>query len=158
MAHPHIQKVLPQLLKAHFTEPIISKHITNVIGYGSGVFPQHHQQQNNTIDLIIMTKNSHHFHQHFCTLKPNDYSGLSRLFGSSYIGFLNRRIFPLHFNHISLSNYKVKYSIVDEDVVLSDLVTWRYMTLAGRLQKPTYVNVLSQNLSSEMSSSIQKNY
>ena len=41
MAHPHIQKVLPQLLKSHFTEPIIQKHITNIIGYGSGVFPQH---------------------------------------------------------------------------------------------------------------------
>ena len=76
------------------------------------------------------------------------------MFGSSYIAFLNKRIFPLHFNHISLSNYKVKYSIVDDDIFINDLHSWSYLTLAGRLQKPTYLNVLNQSINETMTMSV----
>ncbi len=60
MANPQIVKILPSLLKQHFTEPVIKNHMVNVIGYGSGVFPQQNNQikNNNTIDLIIITKNA----------------------------------------------------------------------------------------------------
>lgn len=164
MANPHIIKILPSLLQHHFTEPIIRNHMINVIGYGSGVFPQQStvQKNNNTIDLIIITKSASNFHSHFHSFKFSDYEGFSRVFGPSYIKFLNSYVFPLHFNHINIQNYKVKYSIVDYYTFVEDLSKWKYLTLAGRMHKP----VLSHPINTEnnnkeislISSQINKNY
>ena len=88
------------MLKHHFTESIIQKHMVHVIGYGSGVFPQQTKKMNNTIDLIIVAKDSHQFHSEFTHLKPSDYQGLTKFFGPAYLKFLNQNIFPMHFNHV----------------------------------------------------------
>lgn len=82
---------------------------------------------------------------------------MSRVFGIGYVNMLNRFIFPLHFNHISVANCTIKYSVVDRKVVLDDLKTWKYLTLAGRLHKPIINNLLNQSVDTELSEAIKDN-
>ena len=55
--------MLPSILKTHFGETLLQKHAVSVVGYGSGVFPQSAKPTNNTIDIIIIVRNSDEFHR-----------------------------------------------------------------------------------------------
>lgn len=100
MASEKIVKRLPRLLMGHFSEAILHKHSICAIGYGSGVFPQSSQVMNNTVDVMLIVKNRNDFHDDMIKYQPNDYAGLTRFFGSGYVNFLNKIIFPAHFNHV----------------------------------------------------------
>ena len=92
--------------------------------------------------------------------QPNDYAGLPRIFGAGYLEILNKYVFSVHFNHVTMSmnnnnsnqgnggNIKIKYAVVDLQTLLSDLKQWHMLTLAGRLHKPVYLNILNTNLPS----------
>jgi hypothetical protein len=81
--------------------------IVNVIGYGSGVFPQTKNSDStrtNTVDLIVTVKDSNIFHERNMRKNPNDYEGLTGIIGTDYLGYLNKYVFPVHFNHVRLQN------------------------------------------------------
>lgn len=102
---------LPSILRTHFSSQLLNKHCVCAIGYGSGVFPQSAKPGQNTIDLIIVVKDTNLFHTDMLAFKPTDYSGLSRYLGGPYLSFLQSHIFPAHFNHIITENTPIKYCI-----------------------------------------------
>jgi hypothetical protein len=60
----------------HFGNELAVQQIVNVIGYGSGVFPQTKNSDalaKNTIDMIITVNDSDAFHQKNIRKNPNDY-------------------------------------------------------------------------------------
>ena len=58
MANPNLIKSLPSILKNHFTDSFVERNISSVIAYGSGVFPQQKKMIQNTIDLIVVSKDA----------------------------------------------------------------------------------------------------
>lgn len=74
----------------------------------------------------------------------NDYAGLPKYLGPSYLNIMNDIVFPAHFNHVKINNNnnKLKYSVIDINTFIYDLHTWRMLTFAGRLHKPVYYNIL----------------
>jgi translocator assembly and maintenance protein 41 len=50
---------------------------------------------------------------------------------------LSDNVFPIHFNHISIENSKVKYGVISQNLFLKDLIDWNILTIAGRMHKPT---------------------
>ena len=54
------------------------------------------------MDIILIVKESYNFHASLMENKRDDYAGLPRIFGASYLNTLNKYIFPAHFNHIVL--------------------------------------------------------
>lgn len=107
-----------------------------------------------------MVKDRDHFHRDMLEYKVNDYAGLTRYLGSPYLNILNRYIFPAHFNHVMLdTNTKLKYAIIDLQTFLFDLKSWKLLTFAGRLHKPTLFNFLNNpNLPEALTKSIDNNH
>lgn len=159
MANQKIREIVPRLLQHHFSPQFLTHHVDSVIGYGSGVFPQTAKQSKNTIDLLIVAKNSAAAHQYLLNSSEcrKDYTGLSRLLGLDYLNLLSNYIFPVHFNHPVVQGTKIKYGIVDRAVFEQDLSTWKWLSLAGRLHKPVWVDVMSHRNSS-IDSLMQRNH
>lgn len=123
----------------HFGNELSAQQIVNVIGYGSGVFPQTKSSDalaQNTVDMIITVNDSDAFHQKNIRKNPNDYEGLTSLIGSEYLSTLGKHVFPVHFNHINLQGDPIKYGVVSQNLFLKDLIDWNILTLAGRMHKP----------------------
>jgi hypothetical protein len=96
------------------------------------------------VDVILLVKNSHDFHRDMHKYKPNDYGGLPRWIGPSYLHLLNKYVYPVHFNHVQVANIKLKYAVVDMLTFIEDLKTWHMLTFAGRMHKPVLYNIINQ--------------
>ena len=156
--HHRIREILPTLIKKHFTAELLTSDVKCVIGYGSGVFPQLAKPTQNTVDLIMIVKNANSFHHKLMQVHSSDYAGLSRIVGASYVNIVNKLVFPIHFNHIETEGTKIKYSIVDQSVVLHDLKTWNLLTIAGRLHKPVFYNVTATKDEDSLRNMMQLNH
>jgi len=71
-------------------------------------------------------------------VSPDDYSGATTLFGPRLLEWSGRSVFPMHSNHIILDGRRLKYSIIGTADLREDLRTWKYLSFAGRLQKPIH--------------------
>ena len=108
------------------------------------------------IDLILTVSDSNAFHRHMLERYPGHYSALARLCGPTFCTNLQRSerygagvyFNPLVESPVNASKTcatngckrKIKYGIVQTEDLIDDLMDWRYLYLAGRMQKPT-VNV-----------------
>ena len=108
------------------------------------------------IDLILTVSDSNAFHRHMLERYPDHYSALARLCGPNFCTKLQRSkrygagvyFNPLVESPVATSNAsaasgckrKIKYGIVQTEDLVDDLMNWRWLYLAGRMQKPT-VNV-----------------
>ena len=136
-------------------------------GYGSGVFSQSlsvtdkRDQDNNLIDLIVVVRDSLEFHKQNYEQNPTHYwtppswmvysSDLPRWFTDlqrqQESWFSKKGQNPgVYFNVTP----RIKYGVVQTEDLMSDLKQWRFLYLAGRLQKPTLT--LSQISSGSLSS------
>lgn len=86
--------------------------------------------------MIITVKDSNVFHEKNIRKNPMDYEGISNFIGNDYLNYLNKYVFPVHFNHIKINDDKIKYGIVSQSLFLKDLIDWNILTLAGRMHKP----------------------
>ena len=109
------------------------------------------------IDLILTVSDSKAFHRHMLELFPDHYSALARVCGPTFCTNLQRSErygAGVYFNPLVESpvttlstcanssgcKRKIKYGIVQTEDLVDDLMNWRWLYLAGRMQKPT-VNV-----------------
>ena len=108
------------------------------------------------IDLILTVSDSNAFHRRMLERYPDHYSALARICGPTFCTKLQRSerygagvyFNPLVESPVTTSNAsassgckrKIKYGIVQTEDLVDDLMSWRWLYLAGRMQKPT-VNV-----------------
>ena len=107
------------------------------------------------IDLILTVSDCNAFHEHMLARYPCHYSALARLCGPSFCATLQRSErcgAGVYFNPLVDSpliaggeknrckGRKIKYGVVQTEDLVDDLTNWRWLYLAGRMQKPT-VNV-----------------
>jgi translocator assembly and maintenance protein 41 len=117
----------------------------------------HHLQEESTssvtmpmLDMIIVVddaqgwhqinqkRNRHHYSTFCKALGPNGCTYLQRNFGGR-VFFFNTTIPTNHHsnNHHMITNRRLKYGVIQESDLLSDLLDWNCLYIAGRLQKPT---------------------
>ena len=105
------------------------------------------------IDLILTVSDSSAFHRHMLERYPDHYSALARLCGPTFCTNLQRSerygagVYfnplvdsPVTTSYTCSSNgckRKIKYGIVQTEDLVHDLINWRWLYLAGRMQKPT---------------------
>ena len=155
-------------------------------GYGSGVFSQTASEQSSSseakassaeakadpaaplpmLDLILSTSNSHEFHSQNLVNHPSHYSGLARLFGPSFITYIQRNTgaavwfnplceVPISSTDNTSKTRVIKYGIVETSDLLADLKTWEHLYLAGRMHKP--IGIISDNYSDEIREAYEGN-
>jgi hypothetical protein len=106
----------------------------------------------------MIVNNSNNFHVDLHRYRPNDYAGLSRYLGSSYLNMVNKLVYPVHFNHVQVNNTKVKYAVIDIDTFVHDLTTWKMLTFAGRMHKPVAYNILNTPQPEKLIRSVSNNH
>lgn len=128
--------------------------------YGSGVMKQSgsSSKSSNMIDLIFAVNDSVSWHNQNIEMNPSHYSFLKWLGGSSVAAYQDHWGAKVYFNTlvpIPSENVLIKYGVVSQPALVSDLLDWSELYLAGRLHKP--VTVVRPTSDSELRSALQKN-
>ncbi|OZC12915.1 hypothetical protein X798_00550 [Onchocerca flexuosa] len=111
----------------HFLDILPLDTVEYACAYGSGAVPQDSDgTSGKMIDFIIATRDSNEFHKQNLEMNPTHYSSL-RFLGYQKIAQMQR--------NYAARDQLIKYSVIDTDDLLLDLIDWKWMYLAGRLQK-----------------------
>ncbi|XP_060650183.1 phosphatidate cytidylyltransferase, mitochondrial isoform X1 [Drosophila nasuta] len=118
-------------------------NVSYMFAYGSGVKQQVGYDQkkstNNVIDLIFCVRDSLGFHAENVYRHASHYSAM-RFMGPNllarYQDDLGARVYFNTLVPLQDLGITIKYGVVHEDNLVDDLINWRYLYLAGRLQKP----------------------
>ena len=134
------------------------EELVYAFGYGSGVFSQQldlaNPSQDNLVDLILVVRDSYNFHRDNLRSNPQHYT--SHLFASdpaARITWWQRHKVETRFFRNPRVYFNVtdglKYGVVQEVDLITDLKDWQYLYLAGRMHKPT-VQILNRLTSSHL--------
>ncbi|GMR52538.1 hypothetical protein PMAYCL1PPCAC_22733, partial [Pristionchus mayeri] len=106
--------------------------------YGSGAVSQENERmEDKMVDLILCTKDPQAFHNENLQLNPTHYSFL-KWFGPAPITKLQQSTAKVFYNTQirTKSGRLIKYGVISEQDLKTDLLDWRWLYVAGRLQKP----------------------
>jgi mitochondrial translocator assembly and maintenance protein 41 len=132
------------LLESVFSSPL--KHIKMAFAYGSAVFKQLSSNGSSStdpamIDLVLVVNDSLAFHKANLSANGSHYSFL-KWFGAGAITRLQQQwgaqcyyntLIPVR---LGSNTMLIKYGIIDERALESDLLNWTHIYMAGRCQKP----------------------
>ncbi|XP_044752851.1 phosphatidate cytidylyltransferase, mitochondrial [Coccinella septempunctata] len=125
--------------------------------YGSAVKKQlTNNSKNNMIDLIFCVDNSSKWHELNIKQNPSHYSGL-KYFGHNFISKFQENFgAKIYFNTlVPIEGVMIKYGVISTKDLITDLLEWSDIYLAGRLHKP--VEVLKNTSNSELITALQLN-
>ncbi|CAD8154817.1 unnamed protein product [Paramecium pentaurelia] len=129
---------IPMTLLKQFIQTLPQSDLS--FAYGSAVQPQFNYDYTKNkpmIDLIIAVDNVEEWHQQNIQINSAHYSGLSYYLGSRFIQRMNVEIFPIHFSpFVQYQDLKLKYGVVSTKELIKDLESWKWLSIAGRMQKP----------------------
>lgn len=133
------------------------QNFTFCFAYGSGVKKQlNNEGKENMIDLVFAVKDPATWHQANLQINPSHYSGLKYI-GHELIARYQRNIgAKLYFNTlVNVDDCLVKYGVVAVEDIITDLLDWSHLYLAGRLHKP--VEIIKKPMDSELQTALQLN-
>ncbi|XP_066156057.1 phosphatidate cytidylyltransferase, mitochondrial [Euwallacea fornicatus] len=133
------------------------QNFTFGFAYGSGVKKQFNSDgKENMIDLIFAVKDPIAWHEANLHMNSSHYSGL-KYFGHDFISRYQRNFgAKVYFNTlVHIDDSLVKYGVVATEDIITDLLEWSDLYLAGRLHKP--VEIIKKPLDSELETALQLN-
>ncbi|XP_050307469.1 phosphatidate cytidylyltransferase, mitochondrial [Anthonomus grandis grandis] len=133
------------------------QNITFCFAYGSGVKKQlNNDTKQNMIDLIFAVKDPVTWHETNLRINPSHYSGL-KFFGHEFIARYQINIgAKVYYNTlVQVDESLVKYGVVSTEDLITDLLEWSQLYLAGRLHKP--VEIIQNPLDADLETALQLN-
>jgi translocator assembly and maintenance protein 41 len=127
--------------------------------YGSGVLRQSGSDiTKNMIDMIFTVEDPSAWHKENISRNPHHYSSLRWLGHNAVARFQEKWGTEVYFNAfvpIEDVGVTIKYGVISRSALVTDLLDWKYLYLAGRLHKP--VQVVRKSGDSELRSALQLN-
>uniref|UniRef100_A0A8V1ADM0 Phosphatidate cytidylyltransferase, mitochondrial n=1 Tax=Gallus gallus TaxID=9031 RepID=A0A8V1ADM0_CHICK len=146
---------------AHFPQ-----ELSLAFAYGSGVFRQEgasagHSEffslypQNNMLDFVFAVDDSVTWHMMNLLKNKSHYSFL-KVFGPKQISNIQSYGAGIYYNTLVPCNGRmIKYGVISTDTLIDDLLHWKTLYVAGRLQKP--VKILTQNENGKLQAALVSN-
>lgn len=141
---------------------LFPRDISLCFAYGSSVYPQKLNGVNistkkNVIDLVFVVPNAFLWHEENIKLNPKHYSSL-RFFGHRSITRIQEKYGAgVYYNTlIPFEDIVFKYGVVSQSTLITDLLDWNYLYLAGRLHKPV-ITIQSSDSNSKLKNALQLN-
>lgn len=128
--------------------------------YGSGVKKQlskvNPRGKRNMIDLVYCVENSAKWHEENLALNPSHYSFLKH-FGHNFVSkFQENSGAKVYFNTlVNIEDVVIKYGVISRKDLVTDLLEWSDLYIAGRLHKP--VEILKHPSNAELQASLELN-
>lgn len=112
-----------------------------IIGYGSGINPQHGQGNRKAqIDLIVVVDDIKMWHEENIKKNPKDYSLTSKLFFKHASRKTLRNGAKIcYMTYLPFKNNEYKIGTIEKDDFISDLKNYETFYMAGRMQKPILI-------------------
>lgn len=134
--------------------------VNHAFGYGSGVLPQplrddegpsasarDHAATGSVVDFVFAVDDPRAWHRRNMAMNPSHYAPHLRALGGGTVAALADRVGAgVHYNTLipwtktsasaRLAPTTFKYGVVSVNAMCDDLVNWRHMFVAGRMQKP----------------------
>lgn len=143
-----------------FYKRILSKFPQNFVfafAYGSKVKKQiENNASSDMVDLIFCVNNPTTWHEANLKHNPSHYSGL-KYFGHNFISQYQQNFgAKVYYNPlVPIDDVWIKYGVIGTTDLVTDLLEWSHLYLAGRLHKP--VEIVLNPLSSELETALQIN-
>ncbi|XP_061328935.1 phosphatidate cytidylyltransferase, mitochondrial isoform X1 [Pezoporus flaviventris] len=139
---------------AHFPQ-----ELSLAFAYGSGVFRQAGDKagpgENNMLDFVFAVDDAVTWHMMNLTKNRSHYSFL-KLLGPKQINSVQNYGAGIYYNTLVPCNGRmIKYGVISTDTLIDDLLHWKTLYVAGRLQKP--VKILTQNENSKLQAALVSN-
>ncbi|XP_023029769.1 phosphatidate cytidylyltransferase, mitochondrial [Leptinotarsa decemlineata] len=147
--------IVPPLYKRILSR--FPQNFTFCFAYGSGVKKQlQNKPSENMIDLIFCVNNPQSWHEANLRTNSSHYSGLKH-FGHNFVARYQENFgAKVYFNTlIPFDDFYIKYGVVSTNDLVTDLLEWSDLYIAGRLHKP--VEIIKKPLSSELETALQLN-
>lgn len=125
--------------------------------YGSAVKKQlRNESKENMIDLIFCVDNASKWHELNIKQNPSHYSGL-KYFGHNFVSKFQENFgAKIYYNTlVPIEGVMIKYGVISTRDMVTDLLEWSDLYLAGRLHKP--VEILKNTSNSELLTALQLN-
>lgn len=144
--------------------PIYSQILTNFpqyfslcFAYGSKVKKQLvNKNSNDMIDLVYCVDNPQKWHEMNMKTNSSHYSGLKYLGPKFIANFQDNSGAKVYYNTlVSMNGTLIKYGIISTVNLITDLLEWSDLYLAGRLHKP--VEIIQKPTNSEIDTALQLN-
>lgn len=136
----NLKMTIPTDLSTHLQSIVSSfDNLSSCFGYGSGVFPQaSNSNHQNQIDLLMSVENPLEWHKQNIKKFPQHYSTLKYFINiPSIFEKIQGLGAGIYFNPFTqINGSEVKYGLMSNKTLLSDLRSWNTFYTAGRLQKP----------------------
>lgn len=120
------------------------KNIKFCFAYGSGVFKQDNNDNENMLDLIFVARNSNKWHSENLQRNPGHYAQPLKFFGHKVITKVQEGSGAnVYYNTLirTSQGQLIKYGVISEISLVEDLLDWNNLYLSGRLHKPVRVLV-----------------
>lgn len=143
-----------------FYKRILSKFPQNFIfsfAYGSKVKKQvNNNSSGDMVDLIFCVNNPSTWHEANLKHNPSHYSSL-KYFGYNFVAQYQQNFgAKVYYNPlVPIDDIWIKYGVIGATDLITDLLEWSHLYVAGRLHKP--VEILLKPLSSELETALQLN-
>lgn len=143
----------------HFYKRILSKFPQNFVfafAYGSKVKKQlQNKTTDDMVDIIFCVNNPNTWHEANLKHNPSHYSIL-KYFGHNFVSQYQNFGAKVYYNPlVPIDDIWIKYGVIGTTDLITDLLEWSHLYLAGRLHKP--VEILSKPLSTELDTALQLN-
>lgn len=109
------------------------------MAYGSGVFKQegHSEGEKPMVDIVLAVEDTAQWHAENLLTNPRDYSAFVRLAGPRFAEWLQQKGAGIYYNpFIKLGDTTIKYGVMNTSDLVSDLMGWETLYVAGRMHKP----------------------
>jgi translocator assembly and maintenance protein 41 len=111
------------------------------------------------LDLMFAVENPHQWHSQNLLQNPSHYSFLRHLGGNCIAHFQEKYAAKVYCNTLipisDEKNLMIKYGVISTKDLIEDLLDWKNLYIAGRLQKP--VEIVREPNSSKVQSALQLN-
>ncbi|KAL1497111.1 hypothetical protein ABEB36_008123 [Hypothenemus hampei] len=147
--------IIPPMYQRIMTK--LPQNFTFGFAYGSRVKKQlNNDDKRDMIDLIFAVKDPVTWHEANLHINPSHYSFLKH-FGHEFIARYQTNFgAKVYFNTlVQMDDCLVKYGVVANEDLITDLLEWSHLYLAGRLHKP--VEIIKKPLDTELETALQLN-
>ena len=161
-----LKKNLAAMIGATFPE------VEFAFGYGSGVFPQKdrdaHVLKNvkssaPMVDMVFAVNDPETWHLENLKMNPKHYAVLPRILGAGAVttvqnwsaGLYYNTLVPVPLQYRLGEGQLMKYGVVSQEALVSDLKNWDKLYCSGRLQKPVSILKTCDSLEKPLEANLQ---